>query len=345
MKIKETMYPSKKILGYKFRLYPNQEQIKGIQEHIDISRYLYNKTLGLEQQTYQNHQENPDHPKMVGKFSMFGYYTVMKEREDTPWLKESSVEVSQCAITKAYAAYQNFFTNPKHFGFPQFKKKGRSKESFTFNRPNVKDGLVTIPKIGKVKFKQHRKMEGKIKQATVSKVAGQYFISFIVDQGRYVRPLDIKTAMKNVVGIDLGARKLATLSDDTIFENLKVFKTYQGKLATLQLKQSLKLKGSNGYQRLKTKIAKLHAKIARIRKDMLHRISYHIVNNYDLIGLEDLNIKGMLKNSKVARVLSDASLSELVNQITYKAQRLGKRGLHVNRFYPSSKTCNNFKNI
>ena len=216
MKIKETMYPSKKILGYKFRLYPTVDQVKGIQEHIDISRYLYNKTLGLEQATYQNHKENPDYPKMVGRFGMYNYYTVLKERDDVPWLHTASRDISSGAIDNAYAAYQNFFTNSKHFGFPQFKKKGKSKESFTWSRPSVKDNLVTIPKIGKVKFKQHRQINGNIKQATVSKVADQYFISFIVDQGQYVKPLDIKTAMKNVVGIDLGARKLATLSDDTI---------------------------------------------------------------------------------------------------------------------------------
>lgn len=313
---------------YCFELKPNKEQQVLLSKHFGASRYVYNYFLNERKEQYQADKKSDNYYKQAATL------TELKKKEETSWLKEVNSQSLQFALRCLDTAYVNFFRgNAK---FPRFKSK-KKKNSFTipqfakiygdrFYAPKFKEGI---------KVNIHREIKGKIGKCTLSKTStGKYFVS-ILSEEQY-QPKE-KTGA--VCGIDLGLKDFAITSDGIKFKNNKYTKKYEKELAKAQKHLSRKQKGSNSFERQRRKIAKLHEKITNSRMDNLHKISHQLVSHYDIIALEDLNIKGMVKNHKLAKHISDVSWGTFVRLIEYKADWNDKKIVKINRFYPSSKTC------
>lgn len=254
------------------------------------------------------------------------------------------------AQTNLDKAFKNFLKS-KEFGFPKYKCKSNPVQSYTTYNQNtirVDNRYIKLPKLKSlVKIRLHREIKGTIKSATISKNSlDQYFVSLLCEE----LIEDLPKSNKNV-GIDLGIKEFATLSDNTRVANLKFSKAYEKKLKREQRKLSRRgklarnsakeLAESKNYQKQKKIVAKIHNKVKNRRKDFLNKLSAKIINNHDIICIEDLNVKGMLKNHKLARSISDVSWHEFIRQLEYKADWYGRKVVKIPTFYPSSKTCSN----
>lgn len=314
---------------YRFRLYPNKVQIDLLSKHFGCARFVYNYFLNQRIEQY----------RLTGKSD--NYYTQakclteLKKQETTAWLKEVNAQTLQFAIRCLEAAYTNFFN--KRAKFPKFKSK-RSKNSFTVpSSASITDNKLFIYKFKEgIKCRVHRKIEGKIGKITISKTpSGKYFVSVLTEED-YTMP--IKKTNKSV-GIDLGLKDLVVTSEGETFNNNRYTREYESKLAIAQRHLSRKKKGSIGFENQRLKVARPYEKISNSRADYLHKCSISLVRRYDTICIEDLNIKGMVKNHHLARSISDASWGSFVAMLTYKAERNGKKVVKVDRYFPSSQTC------
>ena len=265
--------------------------------------------------------------------------TGLKKQLD--WLRE----VDKCALQNELRflerAYKNFFRrvkNGENPGFPRFKKKhSELRQSYQTNS-NIKvfDGAVQLPKLGKVKCRVSKEVQGRILSATVSRnPSGKYFVALCCTDVDI--PMLPPTGSK--VGVDIGVKDLAIVSDGAKYDNPKNYYKSQQKLARLQRQLSRKTKGSNNRKKAQLKVARLHEHIANQRKDAIHKMTSELVAKHDIICLEDLNAKGMLRNHKMAKAVSDASFGEIRRQLEYKAVWYGKTVKHVSRWYPSSQLC------
>ncbi len=247
-------------------------------------------------------------------------------------------------------AYQNFFRRVKSGdkpGYPRFKSKRDNRKSFKSKvvGSNIRllDGHIRLPKLGNVKCRVSKQVEGRIISATVSQnPSGKYFVSVLCTDVD-IQPMDRTGA---IVGVDLGLKELAITSDNQHFSNPKHFAKSQKKLAKLQRRLSRKSKGSNNREKARIKVARLHERIANQRLDNAHKMTTSLVRDYDLIAIETLVPKNMVKNHRLAKAISDAAWGEIVRQLEYKCNWYGKELVKVDRFYPSSQTCNlcGFKN-
>ena len=314
---------------YQFELKPTQEQKVLLDKHFGCIRYVYNYFLNERKEQYQADKKSDNYYKQAATL------TELKKKEETAWLKEVNSQSLQFALRCLDTAYVNFFRgNAK---FPRFKSK-KNKNSFTvpqfaklengrFFAPKFKDGIKCII---------HREVKGEIGKCTLSKTpTGKYFVS-ILSEEQY-QPKE-KTGA--VCGIDLGLKDLAITSDGIKFKNNRYTKKYERDLAKAQKHLSRKQKGSNSFERQRRKVAKIHEKISNTRQDVLHKVSHQLVSDYDLIALEDLNVKGMMSNRKLSKHIADASWGTFVRFLEYKADWNDKQVVKINRFYPSSKTCN-----
>jgi putative transposase len=231
-------------------------------------------------------------------------------------------------------AYVNFFRGNAEL--PRFKSK-RRKNSFTIPQfVAVRDGKVCFPKFKEgIKLIDHRELQGEVRRCTISKKpTGKFFVSILCEvQYRPLKPTH------KAVGIDLGLKDFAVSSDGTRFENSHHLRKYEKQLAKAQKQLSRKVKGSNGWNRQRLKVAAIYEKIANARLDRLHKISTQIINEYDIICIEDLYVKGMMGNRKLAKHIGDAGWGTLVRLLEYKADWNDKQIVKIGRFYPSSKTC------
>lgn len=241
----------------------------------------------------------------------------------------------QSAIRYLEAAYTNFFQ--KRAKFPKFKSK-RSKNSFTVPQAaSIINNRLFIPKFREgIKCRVHRKIKGKIGKVTISKTPSEKYFATVFTDEEYITPL--KKTNKSV-GLDLGLKNLVVTSDGETFNNNRYTKKYEHKLAIAQRHLSRKKKGSVGFENQRLKVARLYEKISNSRADYLHKCSISLVRRYDTICIEDLNIKGMVKNHHLARSISDASWGSFVAMLTYKAEWNGKKVVKVDRYFPSSQTC------
>ena len=332
--------------GFKYRIYPNKEQVIQIEKTFGCCRFVYNQLLAKKIDLYKNEQ------KSMSKTDCNNYCNRILKKE-YKWLKEVDKFALTNSIYNLDEAYQNFFRRVKQgnekVGFPKFKSKKNHYYSYktNFTNNNIKvdfdNNKVQLPKLKWVKCKLHRKFTGKILFVTISKTpSNKYFISFNVECEYDIIPVQ----NNNAVGIDLGIKDLLITSDGEVINNEKLTYKYEKKLAKLQRQFAKKKKGSNNWNKQRIKIARLHEKITNIRKDNLHKISHTLVKENQFIFSEDLNIKGMVKNHNLAKSIHDCSWYELTRQISYKSEWNGRIYKKVNRYFPSSQLCNicNYKN-
>ena len=315
---------------YKFQIYPNEEQEILLSKHFGCSRFVYNYFLNERKEQYQKDKKSDNYYKQAKAL------TDLKKKEDFNWLKEVNSQTIQFALRSLDTAYINFFRGNAQF--PKFKSR-KHKNTFTIPQFGVVKGdRILIPKFKdgiKVKLDK-REIKGKIGKMNITKTpTGKYYVSIFTEQ-----TIEQFTKTGKKVGIDLGLKDFVITSDGIKFKNNRYTKKYSRKLKKAQQHLSRKMKGSNGFEKQKLKVAKIHEKISSCRLDTLHKVSYQLVKENDLIVVEDLNVKGMIKNSKLSKHISDVSWGNFVNLLNYKCDWYGKELIKVNRFYPSSKTCN-----
>jgi len=321
--------------AYKYRIYPTKEQITLIEKHFGSTRFLYNYFLVYRQKAYANGN------KKVGYMVTQGELTRLKKLKEYEWLNECGSQSLQMALRDLDSAYSRFFK--KQGGYPKFKSKKHTSQSFTAPQ-NIKiaNNHVYLPKFTKegIKVKLHREIPNNtvLKQATVSRQNNQYFVSILIDDNNTI-PKPIKA--KSAVGLDMGLTDLIITSDGVKYPNNKYFAKSQQKLKKLQRRLSKKQKGSSNRQKAKLRVQKLHTKIGNQRKDTLHKISNEITNQYDIICLETLNVRGMQKNRRLAKRIADVAWSEFMRQLEYKAKWKWKTVLKIDQWFPSSQICSN----
>lgn len=329
--------------GIRVRLYPTKEQEVLINKTLGCVRFVYNKTLENCKQSYEQTQHFPS-----GKERSANLVPLKKEHE---LLKEVSAVALVQSIRDLDSALSNFFKNRNHFGFPQFKSKHNQKQSYRTPYSNNKDGVldnkhIKLPKLGKVRTKKFLvPNEYKLCNITVEKTnSNRYYASICIETEVQQLP---KTGKQ--VGFDLGLIDLLIGSDGTKYERPKFDYANKNKLAQEQRRLSkmrTKLERVNAnldecknYQKQKRKVAKLHEHIANCAKDFNHKLSRKLVEEYDFLAFENLNVEGMKKNHKLAYSISDVRWSQLVSFIKYKCLWYGKDFRQVDRFYASSKIC------
>ena len=324
------------ILAHKIELQPNNKQRTYFAKACGTARFAYNWALDQWQTQYQAHQDNPDLPKPTqGKLRK--QLNAIK-RDEFPWMLEVTKNAPQMAIIQLGEAFKRFFKGPA--SYPKFKKKGiHDSFSITNDQFALNDSLnrIRIPNLGWVRLRESLRFNGKILSATISRQTNQWFVSISVeiDDFSHLR----KAENQGVVGVDLGISSLATLSTGEIVTGSKPLKKWLAKLKQLSRSLSRKPPGSANWRKAKAKLAKLYARISHIRRDALHKLTSDLTRRFSTIGIEDLNVKGMLSNGKLARHIADMGFYEFKRQLEYKAPIRGNLIVVADRWYPSSKTC------
>lgn len=315
------------MIAHKIELIANNKEITYFKKACGVSRLAWNWGLAKWQEKYKLGEK-------VSGLSLKKEFNSIKKSQ-FPFVYEVTKYASQQPFIKLQESYNRFFK--KLGGKPKFKKKGKSKDSFYIGADQIKvdKNRVRIPNLGWVKMREEIKYQGKILNATVSRIADKWFISFGLDPSMSYLPCKNQAS----VGIDLGVKTLLTLSNGTTIEAPKPLSKNLRKLKRFSRKLSKKKLHSNNFKKLSTKIAKLHKKIADIRRDTLHKVTTYLTDNFQYISMENLNIKGMMANSKLSKAISDLGFYELKRQLEYKSKNRGNTLLINDRWFASSKLC------
>ena len=310
--------------AYKYRIYPNSMQKEYFARVFGCVRFFYNKSLSDMCELY----------KTTGKSKNI---TPASYKSDYPFLKEvDSLALCNAQLARN-AAFNAFFR--KQNAFPKYKSKRNDQSYTTNNQGSVKfsnnDRYISIPKCSRIRIKKHRDFKGDIKSITVSKTTDEkYYISLLVEENT-----ECINISDNAIGLDLGLKDLIIDSNGHKYKNHKYLSKSANKLAREQRKLSLMEKGSNNRNKQRIKVARLHQKIKNQRNDYLHKLSRHIIDENQVICIEDLKVKNMTKNDKLARSINDASWAKFVSMLTYKANWYGNTVIKVPSNYPSSQLC------
>ena len=312
--------------AFKYRIYPTAPQAEKINQNIGCARFVYNQLLDDRINVWK---ETKQRSKKT--------YSVLKEEHD--FLKNSDSRALKHAQANLDEAYEKFFKEP-NTGFPKFKSKHKCRWSYTTENNNGTvrfDGKrLRLPKVGYVKIVEHRPQEGRILTATISKErSGEYYASVLCE---IEQPKTLPVTDK-VVGIDLGLHDFIVCSDGERVEAPKHFRKSEQRLAERQRVFSRTQKGSNGHEKARLKVARCHQKIKNQRNDFLQKLSSKLIRENQVICLEDLSVKGMERNKKLAKSVTDASFSKFVSMLEYKAEWYGRKVVKIDRFYPSTQIC------
>ena len=321
------------LIAHRIALDPNNKQASYFARAAGTARFAYNWALAEWKRQYEAWKADNSLPK-PSEAALRRQLNAIK-RERFPWMLRVTKCAPQTAIMQLGTAFQNFFAG--RAGFPQFRKKNRH-ECFTLSNDqfSINGRRIRIPKLGMVRMREPLRFSGKIMSATVSRVAGRWFVSITVDMSD---PPKRPAENQGAVGVDLGVSALATLSTGEIVPGPKPHTALLNRLRRLSRSLSRKAKGSANRRKARQKLARLHARIANIRQDAMHKLTTDLTRRFNAIGIEDLNVRGMMSNRHLARHVADMSFFEFRRQLEYKAAMRGGVVVVADRWYPSSKIC------
>lgn len=321
---------------YEYRIYPNKEQRVQIAKQFGCCRVVYNKSLALRKETYETTK------KHLSKYDLINEMTKWKQTEEYEWLKEVHAQALQQAIFDMDTAYQRFFREKT--GFPKFKSRKNHRNSYRYPsgcKLDNENNKIFLPKLKWVECRIDRPINFKLRSVTVKQVpSGKYFVSCLFDDGQEL-PEKLPITEETTMGIDLGLKDFAVLSNGKKIPRMRFIKNYEKKLAVLQKKHSRKQLGSKNREKARIKVARLHEKISNCRKDYLHKVSSKIINENQVntICLETLRVNNLMKNHKLAKAFADVSLYTFKTMLEYKADVAGKNILYIGQYEPSTKLC------
>ena len=321
----------------KIRIYPTAEQVDFINKQLGCCRFVYNNCLAFRKDSYQNEHVS------VSSSEAVKHITSLKK--DNEWLKDVHSKVLQQSVRDMNQAYDNFFK--LHRGFPKFKSKHDNRQSCRFPKDafiGVRGNRIDLIKVLKdIHFKCSRNDErylnrnqDKVKSITLSKEPnGKFYLSVLID-----KPLRQVPQSSSMVGLDLGIKDFAVTSDGQVIENIHFKKNEESRLKRLQRQISKKVVGSKNREKARLRFAKLNEKIRNRKLNFLHDVTNHLIDENQVIVMEDLNVKGMVRNHKLAESISEVNWGEFRRMLAYKAAWHGRQLVFIDRFYPSSKRCN-----
>ena len=324
------------LIAHRTALDLNNVQATYMSQAAGTARFAHNWALTEWKAQYEAWKQDNSRPK-PSQAALRRQLNSIK-REKFPWMLKVTKNAPQMAIIQLGKAFENFFAGRAKY--PQYRKKGKG-DRFTLTNDQFRiDGCrIRIPNLGWVRMRESLRFSGKIMSATISRVANRWLVSITVDtEDNSHQP---KAENQGAVGVDLGVSALATLSTGETINGPKPHKALLSRVQRLSRSLSRKQKGSRNRWKAKIKLAKLHARIAAIRSDALHKLTTDLTRRFHTIGIEDLNVRGMMKNHHLARSIADMGFYELRRQLEYKAAMRGGLVMVADRFYPSSKTCSN----
>ena len=321
------------LVAHKIALKPNNIQKTYFSRASGTARFAYNWALAEWNKQYSASKDDPSQPK-PSQVALRRQLNAIKH-EQFPWMLEVTKNAPQMAIIQLGTAFKNFFAGTA--AYPTFRKKGvHDRFTVTNDQFQVDGSRIRIPNLGWVRMRETLRFAGKIMSATISRVADRWFVSITVDTSLSNLP---RAENQGAVGVDLGVSVLATLSTGERIMGPKAHKAALLRLKRLSRSLSRKTKGSNNRKKAQMKIARLHAKISNIRKDGLHKLTTDLTRRFDTIGIEDLNVKGMMKNRRLSRAIGDMGFYEFRRQLNYKAGFRGNAIVVAERWFASSKIC------
>lgn len=311
----------------RIRLYPNATQRQSLARQFGCARWAWNNALAETQRLYRETGKGLGYVAMANRMP--------KLKKDFPWLGDADSQVLQQSLRNLAAGFQNFFE--RRARYPRFKSKHGAQSIQYPQRVKLNGRRIYLPKVGWVRCVVHREIVGAIKTVTVSKTAcGHFYASLLTEDGMPMPPV---VTEGHTLGIDVGLLDFAVTSDGYKFANPRHLKRAERNLKRKQRKLSRKRKGSNSRAKARRLVARVHERVANARRDHLHKLSRRLVNDSQVIAVEDLHVKGMMRNPNLAKAIGDAGWGMFSRFLEYKARRDGKGFIKVNRFFPSSKAC------